>query len=72
MEKSLEEELRERKLKYAKKIDDLFKPYNQMTQAEIDRIIKDPYYSSRKAEEYFKEILEIERKERELFFIGMR
>jgi hypothetical protein len=71
-EKSLEEELAERRLKYFEKIDDLFKPYNEMTREEIERLIKDPHYSSRTAEEYLREIAEIDRKEEELFFLRMR
>lgn len=65
----IEKELRNKKLGYVKKIDDLFKPYAQMTKEEIQRTINDPHYCSRKAEEYYKEIATIEKAEEELWWL---
>ncbi len=66
---SIEKELSKKKLYYLKRIDNLFKPYAQMTKEEVQRSIDDPHYCSREAERCYKEIAKIEEMESNLFWL---
>lgn len=65
----IEKELRKKKIEYLRKIEDLFKPYAEMTEKEKQRLINDPHYSSRTAEAYYKEIAEIEKELEKIWWL---
>ena len=75
MEKTLdliEKELNDKKKMWQEKINNLGKPYAQMTKAERQRIIDDPHYETKKHQEYMQEIETLNKAEMELFFLRKR
>ena len=68
----IEKELNEKKKMWLEKINNLGKPYAQMTKAERQQIIDDPHFESHKHREYTQELEMLSKAKMELYFLRNR